>query len=193
MSTFSIITSRGTQTDITTDDRAADINVALRVAEVIHRTITLDDYQVDGVLRGTYLHNRRTERIVIIGTGLDGANAGDACRSPRKDDPTMVNLLPGPTRDAMTLAKRAVDALERIAESVPAAPPENGWLPNMNPEVGVHAQLGCELVFTSKSGYGSDTVWCNTHNTELTLILEPVVPPLDDAELAALRAKLEGK
>ena len=81
MSTFSIITSRGTQTDITTDDRAADINVALRVAEVIHRTITLDDYQVDGVLRGTYLHNGRTERIVIIGTGLDGANAGDALRA----------------------------------------------------------------------------------------------------------------
>ncbi|UVK59560.1 hypothetical protein SEA_AUSTELLE_84 [Mycobacterium phage Austelle] len=107
----------------------------------------------------------------------------------------MVNLLPGPTRDAMTLAKRAVTALENIAQhltSEPKAQPENGWLPVMNPEVGVHAQLGCELVFTSKSGYGSDTVWCNTHNTELTLILEPVVPPLDDAELAALRAKLEG-
>lgn len=81
MSTFSIITSRGTQTDITTDDRAADINVALRVAEVIHRTITLDDLQFDGVLRGTYVHNGRVERIVIIGTGLDGANAGDALRA----------------------------------------------------------------------------------------------------------------
>ena len=130
----------------------------------------------------------------------------------------MVNLLPGPTRDAMTLAKRAVEALERIATAAELPPTRktdnhpgddswanhstqppkeaevrmvNGWLPNMNPEVGVHAQLGCELAFT----YGAPpvTVWCNTHNTELPLILEPVVPPLDDAELAALRAKLEGK
>ncbi|AHB79403.1 hypothetical protein JAMAL_83 [Mycobacterium phage JAMaL] len=100
----------------------------------------------------------------------------------------MVNLLPGPTRDAMTLAKRAVEALERIAESVPEARPENGWLPNMNPEVGVHAQLGCDLMFN-----GPSTVWCDTHNVDLRLILEPVVPPLDDEELAALRAKLEGK
>lgn len=106
----------------------------------------------------------------------------------------MVNLLPGPTRDAMTLAKRAVNALETIAQHLTREPDDalvNGWLPNMNPEVGVHAQLGCELAFT----YGAPpvTVWCNTHNTELPLILEPVVPPLDDAELAALRAKLEGK
>lgn len=100
----------------------------------------------------------------------------------------MVNLLPGPTRDAMTLAKRAVEALERIAESVPEAPPVNGGLPNMNPEVGVHAKLGCELAFN-----GPSTVWCDTHNVDLRLILEPVVPPLDDADLAELRAKLEGK
>ncbi|AKY02798.1 hypothetical protein SEA_WALELIANO_83 [Mycobacterium phage Waleliano] len=106
----------------------------------------------------------------------------------------MVNLLPGPTRDAMTLAKRAVDALERIAQHLtdePKAQPENGWLPVMNPEVGVHAQLGCELAFT----YGAPpvTVWCNTHDVELPLILGPVVPPLDDIDLAALRKKLEGK
>lgn len=81
MSTYSIITSRGTQTDITTDDRAADINAALRVAEALHRTITLDDLQFDGVLRGTYLHNGRTERIVIVGTGMDGADARDAMRA----------------------------------------------------------------------------------------------------------------
>ncbi|ACF05085.1 hypothetical protein Nigel_82 [Mycobacterium phage Nigel] len=81
MSTFSIITSRGTQTDITTDDRAADMDAALRVAEALHRTITLDDLQFDGVLRGTYRHNGRTERIVIVGTGLDGAKATDAMRA----------------------------------------------------------------------------------------------------------------
>ena len=112
----------------------------------------------------------------------------------------MVNLLPGPTRDAMTLAKRAVTALEDIAKHLtrmahePAqAPPVNGWLPVMNPEVGVHSKLGCEMVFTSSTGNGCDTVWCNTHDVELPLVLEPVVPPLNDADLAALRAKLEGR
>ena len=107
----------------------------------------------------------------------------------------MVNLLPGPTRDAMTLAKRAVTALENIAQhltSEPKAQPENGWLPVMNPEVGVHAQLGCDLAFTYGAP-GPVAVWCNTHDVALPLILEPVVPPLDDTELAALRAKLEGK
>ncbi|QFP96368.1 hypothetical protein SEA_APEX_85 [Mycobacterium phage Apex] len=106
----------------------------------------------------------------------------------------MVNLLPGPTRDAMTLAKRAVTALENIAQhltSEPEAQPENGWLPVMNPEVGVHAQLGCRLMF-DYAGPGPVAVWCNTHDVELPLILGPVVPPLDDADLAALRAKLEG-
>ena len=107
----------------------------------------------------------------------------------------MVNLLPGPTRDAMTLAKRAVNALERIAEylttPLPVPAPENGWLPTMNPEVGVHAQLGCRLMF-DYAGPGPVAVWCNTHDVALSLFLEPVVPPLDDADLAALRAKLEG-
>ncbi|ACF05083.1 hypothetical protein Nigel_80 [Mycobacterium phage Nigel] len=104
----------------------------------------------------------------------------------------MVNLLPGPTRDAMTLAKRAVAALENIAQHLAREPeaPANGRLPNMNPEVGVHAQLGCELAFT----YGAPpvTVWCNTHDVELPLILGLAVPPLDDIDLAALRKKLEG-
>ncbi|AEJ95757.1 hypothetical protein FDI64_gp83 [Mycobacterium phage Zemanar] len=106
----------------------------------------------------------------------------------------MVNLLPGPTRDAMTLAKRAVTALENIAQhltSEPEARPENGWLPVMNPEVGVHAQLGCRLMF-DYAGPGPVAVWCNTHDVALPLILEPVVPPLDDADLAELRKKLEG-
>ncbi|QJD51386.1 hypothetical protein SEA_RAWRGERTHAT_83 [Mycobacterium phage RawrgerThat] len=107
----------------------------------------------------------------------------------------MVNLLPGPTRDAMTLAKRAVTALENIAQHLtgePKAQPENGWLPVMNPEVGVHAQLGCRLMF-DYAGPGPVAVWCNTHDVALPLILGPVVPPLDDADLAELRAKLEGK
>ncbi|AOT27293.1 hypothetical protein KNT58_gp82 [Mycobacterium phage Fortunato] len=114
----------------------------------------------------------------------------------------MVNLLPGPTRDAMTLAKRAVDALERIATAAELPPTrktdnhpghiENGWLPVMNPEVGVHAQLGCRLMF-DYAGPGPVAVWCNTHDVALPLILGPVVPPLDDADLAELRAKLEGK
>lgn len=128
----------------------------------------------------------------------------------------IASMLPGPTRDAIDLAKRGVAALERIAaaaEKPPTRkshnrpgegdranystqpPKETGvylaqGLPNMNPEVGVHAQLGCELAFT----YGAPpvTVWCNTHNTEIALVLVPVVPPLDDADLAALRSKLEG-
>ncbi|WNM65102.1 hypothetical protein SEA_MUDSLIDE_84 [Mycobacterium phage Mudslide] len=108
----------------------------------------------------------------------------------------MVNLLPGPTRDAMTLAKRAVTALENIAQhltSEPEAPPVNGWLPLMNPEVGIHSKLGCELAFIRSVNMDHHTVWCDTHDVELLLILEPVVPPLDDADLAELRAKLEGK
>ena len=108
----------------------------------------------------------------------------------------MVNLLPGPTRDAMTLAKRAVQALEDIAQHLthrePEAVPVNGWLPNMNPEVGVHAQLGCKLHYITSVADGPGTIWCETHDVELDLILPPVVPPLDDADLAALRAKLEG-
>ncbi|AGU91996.1 hypothetical protein ADAWI_83 [Mycobacterium phage Adawi] len=108
----------------------------------------------------------------------------------------MVNLLPGPTRDAMTLAKRAVQALEDIAQllthrETEAAPP-NGWLPNMNPEVGVHAQLGCRLMFDYSGADEPVAVWCNTHDAGMPLILPPIVPPLDDADLAALRAKLEG-
>ncbi|AKF14346.1 hypothetical protein SEA_VINCENZO_84 [Mycobacterium phage Vincenzo] len=128
-------------------------------------------------------------------------------------------MLPGPTRDAIDLAKRAVAALERIATAAEQPPTRksnnrpgaddwanystqqpkeaevrlvNGWLPNMNPEVGVHAQLDCRLTFTY-GGPGPVTVWCNTHDVELPLILDPVVPPLDDADLAALRQKLEGK
>ncbi|ABD58202.1 hypothetical protein PBI_COOPER_85 [Mycobacterium phage Cooper] len=106
----------------------------------------------------------------------------------------MVNLLPGPTRDAMTLAKRAVQALEDIAQAVTARPaePVNGWLPNMNPEVGVHAQLGCRLMFDYGTADEPVAVWCNTHDVALPLILPPIVPPLDDIDLAALRAKLEG-
>lgn len=101
----------------------------------------------------------------------------------------MVNLLPGPTRDAMTLAKRAVDALERIAQHLtdePKAQPENGWLPQINPEIALHVATGCRLVFNQGE------VWCDTHNTDMPFLLGPVVPPLDDADLAALRAKLEG-
>ncbi|AEJ94617.1 hypothetical protein FDI63_gp085 [Mycobacterium phage ChrisnMich] len=97
----------------------------------------------------------------------------------------MVNLLPGPTRDAMTLAKRAVTALERIARAMPTQPLPVG-LPQINPEIALHVATGCRLVFNQGE------VWCDTHNTDMPFLLGPVVPPLDDADLAALRAKLEG-
>ncbi|AKF14348.1 hypothetical protein SEA_VINCENZO_86 [Mycobacterium phage Vincenzo] len=82
MATFSIITSRGTQTDVETTDPSVTIGHALQVATMLHRTITLDDLQFDGTLRGTYRHNGRTERIVIIETTPGtGASAAEAVRA----------------------------------------------------------------------------------------------------------------
>lgn len=79
--TFSILTSRGTQVDIESTDPAESMDSMLRVAEALHRTIKLDDLQFDMVLRGTYVHNGRVERIVIVGTGEGGASAADAMRA----------------------------------------------------------------------------------------------------------------
>ena len=103
----------------------------------------------------------------------------------------MVNLLPGPTRDAMTLAKRAVDALERIADAVakPDTRLAEGLVATVNPEMVMHLRTGCGMELTYRP---DPRAWCNNHNVELPVFLDMPVPPLDDAELAALRAKMEG-
>jgi hypothetical protein len=106
----------------------------------------------------------------------------------------MVNLLPGPTRDAMTLAKQAVAALESIADAVAPRPDTRlaqGLLSTVNPEPIMHLRTGCDMELTYRP---EPMVWCNSHNVELPVFLDPPVSPLmNDEELAALRAKLEGK
>ena len=105
----------------------------------------------------------------------------------------MVNLLPGPTRDAMTLAKRAVTALERVADAVAPQPDTRlaqGLISTVNPEPIMHLRTGCDMELTYRP---APMVWCNSHNVEMPVFLDQVVPPLmNDEELAALRKKLEG-
>ncbi|AER49396.1 hypothetical protein STINGER_82 [Mycobacterium phage Stinger] len=106
----------------------------------------------------------------------------------------MVNLLPGPTRDAIKFAERAVLALERIADAVSPKPDTRlaeGLVSTVNPEPIMHLRTGCDMELTYRP---EPMVWCNSHNVELPVFLDqPVSPLMNDEELAALRAKLEGK